>query len=200
MDVARLHLRDATALRGAVEVVSEDPRLPRPIHSERVYFPLAAGVIVPGWAQVAYVAGDTTWYTVVDGRTGILLYRKNLKEAFSSRDARFSVYAESNGHPLDSPAPGSPNHLAPGSGTQFPAVPRSVISMFAVQDPVASPDGWIPDSGTTTTGNNVDAFLDRDGDIIPDKGTLDSNGRPQGNPDASNRKRDFLGSAPRSFS
>ena len=199
VDVARLHLRDATGLGAAVEVVSEDPRLPRPIHSERVYFPISAGVIVPGWSQVTYVAGDTTWYTVVDGRTGILLYRKNLKENVSRRDARFSVYAESNGHPLDSPAPGSPNHLTPGSGTQFPAVPRSVISMFAVQDPVASPDGWIPDNGITTTGNNVDAFLDRNDDLIPDKMTLDSNGRPMGNPDANGKKRDFLGAAPRNF-
>jgi hypothetical protein len=39
VDVARLHLRDATGLHGALEVVSEDSRLPRPIHSERVYFP-----------------------------------------------------------------------------------------------------------------------------------------------------------------
>jgi hypothetical protein len=197
MDVARLHSRDVAS--GTVEVVSEDPRLPRPIHSERVYFPLSAGVIVPAWSQVATVAGDTTWYTVVDGRTGTLLYRKNLREAASNRDARFSVYAESNGHPLDSPAPGSPNHLTPGSGTQFPAVSRSVISMFAVQDLVASPDGWIPDNKTTTTGNNVDAFLDRNGDLVPDKMTLDTNGRPMGNPDANGRKRDFLGAAPRNF-
>jgi hypothetical protein len=200
VDVTRLHLRDATGSRGAVEMVSEDPRLPRPIHSERVYFPISAGVIVPGWSQVAYVAGDTTWYTVVDGRTGMLLYRKNLREAVSRRDARFSVYAESDGHPLDSPAPGSPNHLTPGSGTQFPAVTRSVISMFAVMDPVASPDGWIPDNVTTTTGNNVDAFLNRNDDLIPDKMTLDSNGRPMGNPDLNGKKRDFLGAAPRDFS
>ncbi|HEU5181011.1 MAG TPA: M36 family metallopeptidase [Candidatus Polarisedimenticolia bacterium] len=199
VDVARLHLRGATSSSGAVEVVSEDPRLPRPIHSERVYFPLSAGMIVPAWSQVTYVAGDTTWYTVVDGRTGILLYRKNLRETASRRDARFSVYAESDGHPLDSPAPGSPNQLTPGSGTQFPAVSRSVISMFAVQDPVASPDGWIPDNGTTTTGNNVDAFLNRNDDLVPDKMTLDTNGRPMGNPDANGRKRDFLGAAPRNF-
>ncbi|MCI0410884.1 MAG: M36 family metallopeptidase, partial [Acidobacteria bacterium] len=35
---------------------------------------------------------------------------------------------------------------------------------------------------------------------VPDAGTLDSNGRPQGNPDTQGRNRDFLGIAPRDFS
>lgn len=30
-------------------------------------------------------------------------------------------------------------------------------------------EGWIPADGTTTTGNNVDAYLDRDGDDEPDE-------------------------------
>ena len=34
------------------------------------------------------------------------------------------------------------------------------------------PDGWIPPDGTVTTGNNVDAFLDRDGDGVPDSEAL----------------------------
>ena len=30
------------------------------------------------------------------------------------------------------------------------------------------PDGWVPESATVTTGNNVDAYLDTDGNNIPD--------------------------------
>jgi hypothetical protein len=71
--------------------------------------------------------------------------------------------------------------------------------MLSVQDATASPNGWIPDGGTTTTGNNVDAYLDTVADNAPDAGLLDNNGRPTGNPDAATRNRDFLGAAPRNF-
>ena len=199
VESARLHAREAADSPGALDVDSEDPRFSRPIHGERVYFPLAPGVVVPGWAQTTVLGGGNAWHTVVDGRTGILLFRKNLRQEASNRDARFSVYAGGDGRPIEGPAPGAPNHLNPGSGTQFPAVARTIVSMHAVRDPVASPDGWIPDSGSTTIGNNVDAFLDRDEDFADDPGALDSDGRPVGNPDASNKNRDFLGGAPRNF-
>ena len=71
--------------------------------------------------------------------------------------------------------------------------------MLTAQDVTASPDGWIPDGGTTTTGNNVDAYLDTDNNNTPDAGLLDNNGRPVGNPDANGNNRDFLGAAPRDF-
>jgi subtilisin-like proprotein convertase family protein len=132
---------------------------------------------------------------VVDARTGTLLYRKGLEVRASTEEARFSVYAQSSGIPADSPAPASPNNAAPGSGQQFPSISRSIVSMLTAQDLVASPDGWIPDGGETTTGNNVDAYVDRDGDSVPDPGALDVDGRPRGIRDASNNRRDFLGSA-----
>ena len=34
------------------------------------------------------------------------------------------------------------------------------------------PDGWLPADGTVTTGNNVDAYLDADGDDVPDSEVL----------------------------
>jgi hypothetical protein len=69
------------------------------------------------------------------------------------------------------------------------------------QNLTASPNGWIPDGGTTTTGNNVDAYLDTDADNNPDPGALDDNGRPVGNLDVNSRNRDFLGGpTPRDFS
>src|ERR1035437_2791334 len=38
---------------------------------------------------------------------------------------------------------------------------------------VTFPSGWMPATGTTTTGNNVDAYLDTDGDDVPDSNTTD---------------------------
>ena len=54
-----------------------------------------------------------------------------------------------------------PNH--PG------VTPQVLVSNPA--DPLASPVGWV--TGTTTIGNNVDAYLDRDNNDLPDV-----NGRP----------------------
>jgi uncharacterized repeat protein (TIGR01451 family) len=90
--------------------------------------------------------------------------------------------------------------MSPGDGTQFPPIERTRVNMLTAQHPIASPAGWIADGGTTTTGNNADAYLDTDDDGVPDIGLLDSNGRPIGNPDANGRNRDFLGATPRDYS
>ncbi|HEV8336613.1 MAG TPA: M36 family metallopeptidase [Candidatus Polarisedimenticolia bacterium] len=166
--------------------------------SELLYFPLAPGVLIPAWSHVAAMP-DADWYVLVDALRGTLLYRKNIRCTLSSQEARFSVATQAGGVPADSPAPASPSPALPGQGTQFPAIPRSIESMTLRRDLTASPEGWIPDGGATTTGNNVDAYLDRNGDDLPDAPALDAGGRPLGNPDAAGRNRDFLGSSPRSF-
>ncbi len=183
----------------ALDLVVADPRITRPVPSELVLFPLAPGFAVPAWSQIVFLRGPADWYLLVDARTGTLLYRKNIRSDLSGQEARFGVYTQASGVPADSPAPASPSPAVPGAGTQFPGIARNIESMQARQNPVASPLGWIPDGGTTTIGNNADAYLDRDGNDAPDSGTLDWMGRPVGNPDASGRNRDFLGSAPRNF-
>lgn len=181
------------ALAAALATVG-NPAVQRTGKSELVYFPLAPGVLIPAWSQVAFVAGPADWYMVVDAATGTLLYRKNIEHQASTQDARFSVFLQGdNKTPADSPAPRSPDLVAPHAGTQFPAIARRTASMLTVQDPTASPDGWISDDGTETSGNNVDTYLDRDGDDFDDAGALDVDGRPTGNLDVDGRARDFLG-------
>jgi hypothetical protein len=181
------------ALSAALATVG-NPAVQRTGKSELVYFPLASGVLIPAWSQVAFVAGPADWYFVVDAATGTLLYRKNIEHQASTQDARFSVFLQGdNKTPADSPAPRSPVVVAPHAGTQFPAIARSIASMLTVQDPTASPNGWIPDGGSETSGNNVDTYLDRDGDDFDDSGALDDDGRPTGNLDTNGRERDFLG-------
>jgi hypothetical protein len=196
--------RSRVLLKGVgsdIVVAPDDSRIRDGVKSQLVYFPMAPGVLVLAWSQVTFTRDAADWYTLVDARTGSLLWRKNIRARDSSQEARFSVYVQPDGvTPADSPAPQSPTPIAgPGSGTQFPAIPRTIVNMLSAQDPIASPNGWIPDGATTTTGNNVDAYLDTTGDNFPDGGLLDSNGRPTGNPDAAARNRDFVGSAPRNF-
>ena len=168
--------------------------------SRLVYFPIAPGVLIPAWSQVTFTTGKQDWYTLVDARSGALLWRKNIRNDVSTQQARFSVYVKGDAKtPADSPAPHAPTTIAPGSGTQFPEITRTTVSMLTVQDATASPNGWIDDGGSTTTGNNVDAYLDTDADNAPDTGLIDNNGRPVGNPDVNTNNRDFLGAAPRDF-
>ena len=74
----------------------------------------------------------------------------------------------------DSPSPFSPSHPA-RSTVQPPVVPRTLVTLSALSTN-ASPIGWIRDGENETRGNNVDAYLDRNGDDWPDLS------RPQGAP------------------
>jgi subtilisin-like proprotein convertase family protein len=191
-------LSDKTELRVA------DVRIGGPATSQLVFFPLAPGVLVLAYQQTTFTDGPGDWLTLVDATDGTLLWRKNIRSYASTQDARFSVYVQPDGKtPADSPAPLSPTTALPGGNTQFPEIARTIVNMSAVQDLVSSPDGWIPDGGTTTTGNNVDACLDRVGGAntnICDTGTLDIDGRPIGNPDVATFNRDFLGNLVNDFS
>lgn len=191
----------ASALEpGKIGLVAPDSEILGTVESWPVYFPLGGSVLVPAWAQVAFTSGSGDYYTVTS-EDGALLYRKNIRNHASTKEARFSVYVQADGEtPADSPAPASPNNVDPGDGTQFSAINRIIVKMSDVQSLVASPNGWIPDSGQTTTGNNVNAYLDTDNDdLAGDPGEPLTNGHPVGNPDANGNNRDFLGNAPRDF-
>lgn len=201
LDITKMS--SAPAAQGKVEVTVDDPVIVGAVPSELVYFPVGPRQLVAAWSQVIFTNGDSDWYTVVDASSGALLWRKNIRDELSTEEARFSVYVQPDGiTPADSPAPASPNVAVPGAGTQFPEIARTIVAMSAAQDIGASPDGWIPDGSDTTTGNNVDAYLDAVGGgeaNVPDIGALDNNGRPVGNPDSNTNDRDFLGAAPRDF-
>ena len=156
----------ATSQHGQAELsFSRQPADRDAVSSRLVYFPLAPGVLVLAYEQMTYTDGPGDYLTVVDATTGTLLWRKNVRNYQSStQQARFSVYVQADGvTPADSPAPLSPTTVTPGAGTQFPEIARTIVNMLSAQDITASPNGWIPDGGTTTTGNNVDACLDRVG-------------------------------------
>lgn len=95
---------------------------------------------------------------VVDAETGEVLYRRSLTEEISN--ASYRVFTS------DSPSPLSPGHSTISS-VQPPEVPRQLVTIDAL-DLIASPEGWIPDGGTTTVGNNVEAHTDTDANNSPD--------------------------------
>ena len=103
---------------------------------------------------------------LVDVRTGDVLLRRCLTSYLSN--ASYRVWTS------DSPSPFSPGWPTP-TNLQPAIVPRTLVTLAAM-DTNASPDGWIPDGGNETVGNNVDAHTDWNNDDLPDLP------RPQGSP------------------
>jgi uncharacterized repeat protein (TIGR01451 family) len=195
------HVSVLTDPSGKVRVRAADSRIRGDVASDLVYFPAAPGLLVLGWRQVTFTGTGHDWYTVVDSASGALLWRKDIRAHASTQEARFNVYVQADGTtPAVSPAPHEPTNVTPGSGTQFPEIVRTTVNMSTAQSLTFSPNGWIPDGGTTTTGNNVDAYLDVNDTNAPNTGLLDNNGRPVGNPDGASNNRDFLGATPRDYS
>jgi hypothetical protein len=120
------------------------------------------------------VTGQATGYMyriLIDATTGEVLIRRGL--------TRFSSPATYNVFTTESPTPMRPGCPQP---CNLPPVQRELKTLTALNT-TASPESWIPDTANTTRGNNVSAFLDRDGNQYPDLGD-----QPLG---AANRVFDF---------
>lgn len=119
----------------------------------RLYFPVAPGVLRLAWATE--IVGDPMGYlSIIDALDGTLLFRKNLT-SFQTQPATYSIYAG------DSPAPLSPTTAVPGSNTQPPAVPRTMVTVIGNEAPnTFNTLGWMTDGANLTDGNNVEAGVD----------------------------------------
>ncbi|MEO6036146.1 MAG: M36 family metallopeptidase, partial [Verrucomicrobiota bacterium] len=127
--------------------------------AELVWLPMSDSSLRLCW-QVLLTsrARGEMFKSLVDAQTGEVMIRNGLTEYVS--DATYNVYTS------DSPSPFSPGLLNTGT-TQPPLVPRVLVTTNAVSLE-ASPNGWINDGDTETSGNNVDAHLDRNDDNQPD--------------------------------
>ena len=109
---------------------------------------------------------DQMFKILIDAETGEVLVRHGLTENIS--DASYRVFT------TDSPTPFSPGFATPL--TNQPAEVDRVLVVTNAFNTNASPGGWINDGDNETTGNNVDAHLDRNADNLPDLP------RPRGSP------------------
>lgn len=210
MDAARATLTNTSATGTETEVIANSDGIAGNVTSKLVYFPVAPGVLALAWSQVTFTNGPGDWYTLVDARTGKLLWRKNMRANVSTHDARFRVFVQADGTtPADSPAPLSPTNATVGSNTQPPGIAPTIVSMFTAMSSVASPNGWIDDCPggictllqTQTIGNNVHAYMDRVGGAgaggandpdIAASSVLDGTGKPMGNPDVNTDRKSVV--------
>ncbi|HEY3243433.1 MAG TPA: M36 family metallopeptidase [Phycisphaerae bacterium] len=136
----------------------------------KVYFPLTAKQVRPGWLVVVPQPGIGNVYEIiVDAADGRILHRWNRLHFDTTEPIMFNIYTS------DSPGPGSPGTDTP-NGFQFPLVPRTLVTVTPADVMTYSPNGWINDGVNETLGNNVDAHTDLDANNSPDLP------RPMGNP------------------
>jgi Fungalysin metallopeptidase (M36)/Fungalysin/Thermolysin Propeptide Motif len=141
--------------------------------AEKMYFPTEPSVARTAW-RVLIWQPTNAFYVIVDAETGEMLWRKNITND-QTQPATYNVYANGSSmiNTADSPAPATPGPLDPTLGTQFPIIPRTNITLIGNESPNAfNNTGWIPDGGTDTAGNAVEAGLDIDG-----TNGVDANGR-----------------------
>ncbi len=125
-----------------------------------VWLPLSATQLTLCWEIVLTGrAHPEAFQVLVDAHIGKALRRHCLTDYISA--ATYNVFTS------DSPSPFSPGWQTPQSGQ--PATVARALVTFSALDTNASPAGWIPDSGTNTLGNNVDAHTDRDNNDVADE-------------------------------
>lgn len=96
---------------------------------------------------------------VVSAKTGEILFKKNLTS--HAADFNYRVYADANGKPWDSP-----------HGNVMPAPAGSDVDAYLTAEyldaplvtlthgPISTNDPWLADDASTTSGNNVTAYVD----------------------------------------
>ncbi len=133
----------------------QSPKFQNEISAEAMIFPMDDGVARLCW-RVLLWQPTNAYYVIVDAKTGAVLWRKNISEDQTSA-ATYNVYQAPSPAPLV-PGPTSPN------GVQGTIIARSTITLIGNEAPNTFNNlGWMTDGTTVTTGNNVDAGLDRDG-------------------------------------
>jgi subtilisin-like proprotein convertase family protein len=127
----------------------------QPIPARLMIFPMDRDASRLVWqVTISMPARPDAFDVYVDAASGFILARSNLTKYDSYR-----VFAL----PLESPADG------PGCTTLAACPSHTIVSNPA--DPLASPFGWHDTNGTAgpeftaTQGNNITAFVDRDGDV-----------------------------------
>jgi MYXO-CTERM domain-containing protein len=136
--------------------------------TKRVYLP-SGGKLTPAWF-VEYVGAqrgtqpELSYAFIIGASDGSVLREKDLSH---DDTVTYRVFAEPTGErrPLDGPIEEfSPHPRGIPDGT-YPA--SRGADLVAIDGFNTHADPWIPPGVTVTTGNNVDAFTDRNGDDLP---------------------------------
>jgi Fungalysin/Thermolysin Propeptide Motif./Peptidase propeptide and YPEB domain./Fungalysin metallopeptidase (M36). len=155
----------------------------RPIEARLVWLPTDSAVRLAWVVEIEQPGSGGWWYAFVDAESGESLGQESLVTEDSARSI-----ADAIARPAGSPA--ALPSFAPVDGSAYRVFPiplespsdgeRSLVSGAASPD--ASPFGWHDTNGaagaefTSTRGNNVHAYADRDNNNQPDPGSSPDGG------------------------
>lgn len=152
------------------------------------YMPDGQGLYNLAWVtEFQLVGGHDLWSVVVDASSGKILGKRSLTTHCRFEDNYLKQAWECEEHAVDK----MPMPSAAGDGSQYTVIKFPTESPIHGNheiaddpaDPDASPFGWHDTDGidgaefTHTQGNNVQAFVDRENDNVPD--TVVAEGGPQ---------------------
>ena len=153
---------------------------------------------------MTYTDGPGDYLTVVDATTGTLLWRKNMRNYRRRRSRRASA---STCRPTASRPPTARRRCRrprspPGRARSTPRSPARSSRCCRRRTSRPARTAGFPMAARrrrATTSTRASIASAAPATNVCDAGSLDDNGRPVGNPDASGNNRDFLGSAVRNF-
>jgi hypothetical protein len=154
---------DVTALDSPIGVEQRQKFTAAPLNrtaeARLVWLPMNRELLRLCWEVLltSHARGES-FRVLIDAQDGTARVRHCLTENIS--DATYRVYT------AQSPTPQQTGFSSPVTN-QPPEVARMLITTNAL-DTNASPNGWIDDGNNETRGNNVDAYVDRDGNDQPD--------------------------------
>jgi len=140
--------------------------------AKRVFFEHKGSLVPAHYVEVESSSVDTVeseYYSyVVSAKTGAVLFSNNLKS--HADEFNYRVYADANGYPWDSPH-GNVIPAPLGSDVDGYLSAEHLIAPMITKSygPISTKDAWLADGATTTSGNNVTAYVD----TLPPQGLTD---------------------------
>lgn len=154
--------------------------------AKKVYYYLD-GAYIPAWyvevgGRSVDQADSYGYGYVVSANDGKVLFRKDQIDY----DFTYRAYADSTGihQPFDSPlGTGYDPYVGTAPNGNLPRTPAATNLVTLGNGPISTNDPWLPAGATTTTGNNVDAYLDLSGSVDPNTGAITGDGFQPGTAD-----------------
>lgn len=131
-----------------------EPRT-KPVYFDKKNELIAAHYVEIEFAEEGSVDSEYMSY-VIAAETGEVLFKNSLKAHASAFDYR--VYANSDGKPWDGP---HGNVVPANDADQVDATTYLAAPLVKMtHGPISTKDAWLADGATTTSGNNVFAYID----------------------------------------
>jgi len=158
--------------RFSVSNLSENKTIVGEPRAKKVFFEHKNTLVPAHYVEIETSSMDTVeseyFSYIVSAKTGEILFKNNLTS--HADDFNYRVYADESGKPWDSPH-GNVVPAPVGSDVDAYLTAEYLTAPMISQShgPISTMDSWLADGATTTSGNNVTAYVD----TLPPQGLTD---------------------------